>query len=350
MTSIKLPSPSPRPLTRSYSKNSFPDFTSLGQETQFPPLERNGSPTWNDVTSLLSSFNATGTQLNHSTEDSSERIQFDTEPQMSQTNNFPRRENPADLLEYSLPRLSHYLPVEFLQQFHSSPLSSPPTPYHEESSDGEQSENLRGQKTISHSSHSSPEDLTTRISERYELTRESDNPVNTGSQSFNLAPSFPQVAINAVNLGRLILDGTNELFIRHSRNLLFSALHGMMGYIHPWNRPLTKNKSWPTKRDVLLGNRRLLRDHSIDIFNQNNLELLVTDSGGPLNGEFVFLVAARLAMTEGRIKLERAKALQRAVFEFVTGHKEYRGAIEGVDRRIIYEDGRVKFDVDEEVF
>lgn len=348
MTSMKLASPSPRPFAQFHPKNSLPDFTSLRQEAQFPPLERNGSPTWNDVTSFLSSFNATGTQLSHSKEEPSERVQFDTESQMSKTNNFPRRENPANLLEYSLPGISHYFPVEFPQQFHSSPLSSPPTPHYEESSDGEQSEKLKRQQTISHSSLSSPENRTTRISD--EQKRESDNPVNTGSQGFNLVPSFPQVAINNINLGRLIFDGTNELFVQNSRKLLFSALHGMMGYVHPWNRPLTKNKSWPTKRDVLITNRRLLRDHSIDIFNQNHLELLVTDSGGPLNGEFVYLVAARLAMSEGRIKLERAKALQRAVFEFVTGHRGYREAIEGADRRIIYDDGRVKFDVDEGVF
>lgn len=69
-----------------------------------------------------------------------------------------------------------------------------------------------------------------------------------------------------------------------------------------------------------------------------------------MNSEFVFLVAARLARMEGKIKVGRARVLQRAVFEFVTGHRDYWGAIESVDRRIIYDDGRMKFDADEGVF
>ena len=348
---MKSVSPSSRPLTQFYPENPLPDFASPRQETQLPPLEQNGRPTWNVVASLLNSLNTSVTQLNHSKEESSEHFQIDTEPQTSQTLGAPRREKSVDSLEYSPSGLSHYTPDEFPQQFHSSPLSSPQAQHHQESSDCEQSGRLKRQRSFTHSSLSSLEDRTTRISQIYKPTIKADDPLDTESEDINaIVTSSPQVAINNIDLERLIFDGTNELFLRNSRNLLFSALHGMMGYIHPWNRPPAKHKSWPTKRDVLLINGHLLRDNCIDVFDKYNLELLLADSGGPLNGEFVFLVAARLAIMERRIKVARARALHRAVFEFVTGHRGYRGAIESVDRRIIYDDGRVKFDAHEGFF
>lgn len=61
MTSMKSVSPSSRPLTQFYPENPLPDFASPRQETQLPPLEQNGRPTWNVVASLLNSLNISNT-------------------------------------------------------------------------------------------------------------------------------------------------------------------------------------------------------------------------------------------------------------------------------------------------
>src|SRR5947207_11711269 len=134
------------------------------------------------------------------------------------------------------------------------------------------------------------------------------------------------------NLQHLIIRGTNELAIKHSRRVLFSALHGMMGYVHPWNRAgPTRSMTWPSRRDVLLSNTEVLQTSGIDITDPLNLDVLAGSAfktfHTAMHEQYVYLVAANLAKTEYRITDQGLKDLQLAVFAYVTGHNDYRSAV-----------------------
>ena len=73
---------------------------------------------------------------------------------------------------------------------------------------------------------------------------------NTLSEIISDVPpdsSFPQSFIHTHpdnNLKRLIMRGTNELAFKHSRRVLFSALHEMMGYVQWYRTGPSSRMTW----------------------------------------------------------------------------------------------------------
>lgn len=105
---------------------------------------------------------------------------------------------------------------------------------------------------------------------------------------------------------------------------------------------------------MLSSNTEVLQASGIDITVPLNLDVLVGSTfkrfNASMHAQYVYLVAANLANTEYRITDQGLKDLQLAVFAYVTGHDDYRSALDPPDRRMIYDDGRVQLDDDEGLF
>ena len=151
---------------------------------------------------------------------------------------------------------------------------------------------------------------------------------------------------------RLITIGTNELAAKQARRVLFSALHGLMGYESLWDRG-TNNNAYLSRKDVLKENAQLLMNHGIDVTDEDNLSILAGPgfrSNHPIiHSQYVYLVAANLLKTEHRIPSDSIKKLVLAVFTFVTGHRSYANALNPMDRRLINDSG-IQSDDDDGVF
>jgi hypothetical protein len=194
-------------------------------------------------------------------------------------------------------------------------------------------------------------DRTTRRNAALELAQEIDDELLLDpmqSQVSSEPPpesSSPHVFVHYhrdSDVQRLITLGTNELAAKQARRVLFSALHGLMGYCPPWDRG-TSNDTYSSRKEVLLENTELLMDNGIDVTSETILNILAghgfRSNHAAIHSQYVYLVAANLLKTEHKVQDENIKKLLLSVFTFITGHRSYDDALNPMDRRIIDDTG-----------
>jgi len=73
-------------------------------------------------------------------------------------------------------------------------------------------------------------------------------------------------------LDLIIQCGTYELAARQARQVLISALHGILGYTPTYHRETAS--SYPSRQQILLQNEELLLENGIDVSRQTIMKLL----------------------------------------------------------------------------
>jgi hypothetical protein len=264
-------------------------------------------------------------------------------------------------LQTSSPTIHHPSPAH--PNDDSNTRSLPPSRIHELSdSEDDPKHKLDRAKRIRLESHGIlARDRTTRRDAALQLAQEIDDellldPIQSQVSSEHPPESPSPHVFVRYHLGRdvqrLITLGTNELAAKQARRVLFSALHGLMGYRPPWDLG-TSDDTYLTQKDVLLKNTELLMNNGIDVTSETILNILAgpgfASNHAAIHSQYVYLVAANLLKTEHKIQDEKIKKLLLSVFTFITGHRSYNDALNPIDRRILDDTG-VQADDDNGIF